>query len=274
MLMFLSYHLYDFHPDFDLQYTKLPGHLFFYFGDQVKRARTLLVNRTPDQVAYIIDSLDWMLSETKSREFEKVFNNAESEGIYFINRVNALKLLQQYYDIGAQESLPNATWTDYFAVLTLAYVAEILNEERLQAANTSLRQKGKPPREKNGFLIDTMHAIWALESMDAVGYAEQLNAEATLRVESDDGNGIIPEKVAHEKIEERGCNDGLKHTETFAKLRQKVLNLYETKYKHRSTRQAATVIYKLIQTEIDTIIHTDEPEKRIAKWILEYIRPK
>jgi hypothetical protein len=272
--MFLPYHLYDFHPDFDLQYSNLPEHLFLYFGDQIKRARALLAKRTPDQMAYIIDSLDWILRQSRYREVEKGFINAESGGVCFINRVRALKILQQEVDIIAQESLPNATWTDYFAALTLAYIAEILNEERIQAVNSSLRQQEIAPYEHQGSRHDSMLGLWALEAMDAVGHAEQLNAHTIQRADFDKEAALVAQKVAPEKLPKSGLKGGLKRIEPFARLRQKVLHLFTTKYKHKSVRQAASVIYKVLKIEIDAIIHADEPEKRIEKWIVEFKRPK
>ncbi|MBK8162005.1 MAG: hypothetical protein IPK65_02275 [Gammaproteobacteria bacterium] len=138
----LHYHLFEFDLAFDLKTGRLPDSLHLFFGDQLTRARALLADRTPTQIDFLIDSLDWILRESGPKEFETAIAATERDGECFISRVKALKLRREEFDITGQPSLPDASWVDYFAVLTLAYVSEYLYESKgnpiHQALNTAV----------------------------------------------------------------------------------------------------------------------------------------
>ena len=101
--------------------------LDYYFGDQLERARELLKNRGLAEIHYALDSLDWILKKGGELEFTHSTAVADEKGHCVISRVKALKLYADITDISNQTSLQNATWSDYFAVLTMAYIAEILD---------------------------------------------------------------------------------------------------------------------------------------------------
>ena len=60
-----NFHLYARDENFDLLKGALSGTLYFLLGDQLERARAVLSGRNADEVAYAIDSLDWMLRQGK-----------------------------------------------------------------------------------------------------------------------------------------------------------------------------------------------------------------
>lgn len=259
----LHYHLFEFDPAFDLLNDKLPDALHGYFGDQLNRARALLVGRTPTQVDYLLDSLDWMLRESGPKEFDTAMTITERDGECFVSRVKALKLRYREFDISNQSWVLDASWVDYFAVLTLAYIDEMLYEYK-QANETRESQFKIDPAS---LMID-----WALEAMDAVCYAELLKAVADQLAEHDMRTKMDIDTAVREELQERGRKGGLKRAEPFAHLRQKVLQRYEMNYMGKSAHKAATLIYEDLKMEVDKILSKYEPEKRLEKWIGQHRR--
>lgn len=259
----LHYHLFEFDPAFDLKTGRLPDSLHLFFGDQLTRARALLTHRTPAQIDFLIDSLDWILRESGPKEFETAMATTEQDGECFISRVKALKLRREEFDISGQPSLPDASWVDYFAVLTLAYVSEYLYEHQSGIQVPEVHSSGDYP----GVMID-----WALDAMDAVCYAEHLEAITDRLAERDKQNKVTIDIAVREKLQERGRKGGLKRAEPFAQLRQKVLHHYDMNYKGKSAHKGAKLVYEDLRTEVNTILSKYEPEKRLEKWIGQHLR--
>jgi len=112
--MTFTYKLYPYKKDFDFFDAPLPDQLSLAFGDQLSRARTLLKNRSRDQINYIIESLDWMLVKGNQAIYKHINRTVDIKGEAFHNRVKALKAYSEAFNITEQENLPSATWTDYF----------------------------------------------------------------------------------------------------------------------------------------------------------------
>lgn len=227
----------SYEEDFDFFNDSLPeNNLSFAFGDQLNRVRTLLKNRSRSQVNYIIESLDWVLQEGDKVLFKTI--NAQLEDETFVNRVKALKCYAKAFDITDQENLPNATWVDYFATLSLVTILEALHPDNFSEP-----------------FQDYAHPM---EAMEAICIAESYNELAT-----------------HKKtlLKKHGQSGGLKRSSKFNALMNKVLIAYkeDPEIQSLSNRKASYAIYAgYLKDEIDKILNTDEPEKRIEIWLGKY----
>ena len=225
--------------DFDFFDDPLPeNNLAFAFGDQLNRARTLLKNRSTPQINYIIESLDWMLHEGDKALYKTTSTQVEVEGEAFINRVKALKAYSELFDITEQESLQNATWTDYFATLSLVTIMEALHPDNFPEP---FQDYGHP-----------------MEAMEAVCIAEFYKEIAISNIT---------------QLKKRGQSGGLKRGKKFNSLINKVLTQYrdDPEIQSLSNRKASYAIFAgPLQEEVEQTLSTDEPEKRIEIWIGKY----
>jgi hypothetical protein len=180
-----AFHLYARDEDFDLVCGSLPAYLHVLLGDQLERARAILHIRSREEIAYAIGSLDWILREASGVLFEEVTRRLETQDHAFVNRAKVLHVLSRDIDISAQTALPNATWAEYFAAFTLALIGELLYavktalaiQSRNGETDTTQRQIDRE-MEQNQVRLGFGYAI---EAMEAIGYAERFQAEDTLR---------------------------------------------------------------------------------------------
>ena len=123
-----DYKIRAFKDDFNFHQDELPDALLFKFGDQLLRARTLLLSRSQEDIFHAIDNLDWMLSQGEELELIQIPYTKENNNGIFLNRVKALKILKnsEQVDLSEEKHLPNMTWSEYFSVLTMAYISEYL----------------------------------------------------------------------------------------------------------------------------------------------------
>lgn len=248
--------LFDSTIDFDLLTGELPAELRPYFGDQVRRARKILKDRTEEEVEYALDSLEWMLKSGMQTLFANAIIEEEEfpEG-RFINNAKALKYLDQEYDISDQADFPDATWAEYFAILTLSYIPELMILEKYSPPIKPESPIGRAVFEYIQRHGGDMRTQWALETMEAICYAEQLQ-----HITGSASN--------------YGSIGGNKRAAKYNDIKQKVIDLYLAKYTARSNRDAARIIYKIMKEEIDAVLNNDDPVKRIEIWIGKHVRNK
>lgn len=232
-----DYYIYKYDESFDFFEGELPQHLnmYFIFGDQLIRARKLLTHRSREEINFIIESLDWMLRQSGRLETEQSFIRRETEDIIFINRVKALKLYSESFEITQQELLPDATWTDYFAVLSLVTILEALNPNNLI--------------EKT--FLDHELPMEALEAVCLAEFYKEL-AETTTN-----------------EFKKRGQAGGQKRASKFGDLMKKVLTKYDEtpRYQNTSNRQAARYLMDDFHEEIAETLSGSEPRETLERWI-------
>ncbi len=245
-----NYHLYLYDENFDFLNGKIPGIIETAFGDQMDRAREILKNRNLAEIHYGLDSLDWMLKKGSELLIKHSSRVANEKGHCVVSRVKALILLSEEIDISNQTQFPNATWADYFAILTLAYVGEVLH-----SGNTGVQNlddfvfKGQYP-----YMLD-----WPIECMEAI-----CTAECYKKIEN-----LTPNK--NEVMAKRGKRGGAIRAEKFNQLNIKIIKLYIEKHQNSpSNRAAATRIYEELKDDVNATLTTGDPEERIAKWIGNY----
>jgi len=240
-------HTYVRDEQFDLLTDELPDHLLFLLGDQMRRARDVLTSRNHAEISYAIESLDWMLREGGKHLFKETMAALKTQDDAFIDRVKALRALMKNIELDDQPSFPNATWAEYFAVLTLVYVAEALQPENWGHASQSDEPYSIKPD-------------WAIEAMDAVGFAERLQSEALLIQQNS------------ESLKGLGSKGGKIRAAKFNALRNKVISIYLEKHQNRSNREAAKRIVSELSKGDLSALSTGEPNLTFERWIGQHKR--
>jgi uncharacterized SAM-dependent methyltransferase len=110
----------------------------FFFNMVAVRARALLKSRTDQDVRNAFDSLIYMLEEGAKLEFEASVKAVD--GDYVLTQANALRLYMDDFDISDQKLFVNATWPEYFAVLSLANIG--MAAEQKSEIDTNLISTG------------------------------------------------------------------------------------------------------------------------------------
>lgn len=244
---------------FDYKTTKLPDRLHFYFGDQLERARKILNNRSDAEIDYGFESLDWMLRKGSELFFDhswELLNNGKEE--VFVNRVKVLRLLKEKFDLSEQDSFKNATWAEYFALLSLANVLDLFYS--MQRTFTEPKTDFEKEIERSYRVNIERNIIdGGLEAMDAISHAEGLI----------ENNKIINDQ--HDSAKERGRKGGLIRVSKFDNIKNKVIQLYLDEKLHEiSNRKAAFYICDKLSADIENSLTGDEPEITVAKWIGQY----
>ena len=241
--MNLFYKIYVYKEDFDFFDDSLPSDFSLVFGDQLNRARELLKNRTRDQINYIIESLDWMLVEGNKTLYDHINKIVDIKGEAFHDRVKVLRVYSEAFDIADQENLPNATWTDYFATLSLVTILEALHP--------------------NNFPDQSIEPSYPMEAMEAVSIAEFHKKTASLH------------KNDSRKSGKAGGNA---RAHPFEVLKILVLSFYRDTPRYQnpnlSNKQAAKLLLNedSLRNQITKTL-TSEPEQirdTMAKWIGKY----
>jgi hypothetical protein len=161
-----------------------------------------------------------------------------------------------HVDTGEPADRTLADWAVYFAALALAYIGEVVHEDRQKDQQQGIGMPVVGAAESSGQRGYGWRAQ-AVECMDAVAYAEQLASEARLRAD-----------VTTSAAQQLGKRGGEVRTKDYRVLRLKVLKLYTSKYQKRSNREAARLILERDLTPEDIgVFNTDDPRHRIEIWI-------
>jgi hypothetical protein len=268
-----GFHLY-LREDFNIALDDLPEKFYFLFGDQLQRARAVLAGRSAKQIAYAVDSLDWMLRDAAPHFMAQILEVLETKNDQFLNRAKALRACQPHFDITEQPDLPDATWAEYFAALALACMAESLYaalHSEPPLIHPLVPETPAPPPEQ----ITYAEFGSALEAMDAVCFSEHLLTEAQARPQpvSDQEHSTgapVPLPPINDAAA-RGRKGGKVRNAKFGALKHRVIDLYEEKYKDSpSNRQAARQIFNEIRDEVLAVLSENDPVGRLAKWIGEH----
>jgi hypothetical protein len=257
-----TFRLYARDESFNPLCGKLPEHLHLLLGDQLERARQVLQHRSAAEISHTIESLEWLLRKSNQVFFDEIMQAVKKKGHAFSNRVKALRALMPHIDISRQKHLPKASWDDYFAALTFAYIQEVLHLEQTHAANQTAYAEADPIKQQ---MIDQMHrnhpsilCDYAIESMDAVCFAEHLAAQ----------------RLRKEVFRKAGAKGGRLKARPFDALKARCLKLHEENFSRRSNRAAAKKIYGALTETEKNIFNTPEPEGTIEKWIGQHKKSK
>ncbi len=240
----MTFRSYAYDEMFDFKLGELPVNLHAYLGDQLTRARVILNSRNNEEIRYGLESLDWMLSTGGELLLKDIMSSSAEE--QFISRPLAMRRMRPDIDLSDQSAFLNATWAEYFALLTLLNVVEWLY--LFHHPDADLLPGGSATADDSIMARD-----YAVEAMEAVAYAECLFEEKSRRALAAGKGG---------KIKAKKYND----------LKAKVIELYREYLTHHSNREAAKRIYRMMQSDVDEVLTADEPEKRLEIWIGKYKR--
>ena len=243
-----DYQLRIFKDDFDFHKDCLPDSLGLHFGDQFYRAQHILKNRNQSEIIYAIDLLDWMLFEGERLGIIHNEPDKNTSIQLFANRVKALKLLKSsgQIDISEPQHFPDAKWSEYFAVMTLVYIAEILHSYEYLREHGQLIMETDVPRIME----------WAIESMDSVSTAEFYQyQEQCYDLNTDQAS--------------EQTNFLIKNID-FADIKKDIINRYSSNYEKSeiSIHEAALHIVEELK---DTRLCAGRfPYETIERWIEQY----
>lgn len=233
-----NYKIDSYNENFDFFDDNIPetDKLFFTLGDQLNRARVILKNRSREEIEYIIESLDWMLRESSQVEFSNSMERLKTEDSVFINRVKAFKLFSHDYDISEQDSLPNASWADYFATLSLVTILEALH-----------------PKNRDYVLINLDYPMEALEAVCLAEFHREI------------------EEVASKAAKKKGSTGGKKRAQKYKVLKELLLNEYSSndKYKNKTYRHSARLLIEHFSNDVNAVLSEDNARDTIQRWISE-----
>lgn len=240
----LDYRIRLFKDDFDFHIDNLPESLKVYFGDQYQRAQKILQKRNHIEILYAIDLLDWMLFEGKRLQiiFDESSSN-QSKRLY-ANRVKALKQLKSSHqvDISEPRYFPQANWSDYFAVMSLVYITEILHSYDYLIEHGQLIMETDVPRIME----------WAIECMDAICTAELYQYQEMTELNHIENKDVLIRNM------------------DFAQIKSDILCRYSKKFAHTniSNREAAIEIVE----DLKKTKHCSGrfPYETIERWIEQY----
>ena len=199
----MNYGLFRIAEEFDYFGSPLTGVLEFQFGDQLARARSLLAERSPAGIEYGLDSLNWLLRQGGERFMAEILAGEHGDPV-FMNRSKALKRLVPVFDLADQTGFPGAAWHEYFALLALAGVGEVLYEAGCSWEDLHGPLAADMDRDAARERVDGQRMEAAMEALEAVCYAEHLQeveqlrkqlSEAELASWSASVNGAVPGSV-------------------------------------------------------------------------------
>ena len=231
---------------FDPTQLHLPG-----YGLVVERALPLLKNRTRAELEYGLRTLVTIEGDYREQLLYQTIEQMGGDGttIRHSTQADIVRYAQERFDISKQDAFQNARWSEYFALLALGIVGELVSQ---------LIVGGIPADEVRKHLQTTRTNLeTAFEAMDAL-----VEATAQARAERAEDAGRIHRK--------RG---GKKRMEPYQRLRDKVLAFHDQEHAGRSAADAARRIYKTLDKQDRAILHGDDPEDRLTIWIRDHRRP-
>ncbi|MCU7933224.1 MAG: hypothetical protein KZQ90_20720 [Candidatus Thiodiazotropha sp. (ex Codakia rugifera)] len=218
----------------------------FFFNLVAVRARALLKNRTDRDVRNAFDSLVCMLEEGAKLEYEESVKSVDEDD-YVLTQANALRLYMDDFEISDQKLFKNATWPEYFAVLSLASIGmavQLQNEIDKMTNEVNSDDPGDLLIHTGGQnLID-----YLLEAFEAATAGQFI-------YESDN------------KIRKSRSQGGKIKAKKYEPLKIFVLDRWRESYQKHSNRNAATRIWDETPENLKSLIRTDEPVKRLEMWI-------
>ena len=260
----------------------LPDTFPEYGGDIVFRARALLHKRSDEEIFAGIKIIDWLIEQSSVKDealaelelanLEEV--DEESHGIDKVTVGNepnslirrdlyssayAMKVLQPNFDITGDESFPNASWAEMFAVLALSLVDQACEDERL-FGNKALPENEERDDWFYEYRIVSRASYWLIEAMDAVATAEGFH-----RFES----GLTDAK---QKIKTRNQHAAIqRHSKTNEALRAlKDFYLYG---KHKSMRNAAHLFCDAFPDKVAHLAHYNRV-RTLTEGLSNYLKDR
>lgn len=224
-------------------------------GFLIDNCQDQLASRTLDELQYAIEFLNWLMGQADHQHsiaaMEKIKGGKQT---VFETDPRKILALFEDFDLQEQDGFPDATPQDYFAVLALAKCFEAIEtHERLTSY-----EKGETAFVVEGYPEDLQYSLYH----NAIGARESLLSEAKDLVSFIDGI-----RFAQLRARNNGKRGAQAKNTSFARLNQKLMAIYDDKYRKLTNRHAASRLYEEHRKEIDEVLRTDDPAHRISIWI-------
>lgn len=180
------------------------------FGVLVHRTRSLLHNRTPDQIRYALDAVNFILENPKTDDTPNTAVT-DTNSPFLAER---LQTCVPYYDIGKILEFPQATWTELFAVLALGLLGEAAQTFRGWPTAAPPSWYPSMALDLDPSVQDTLPPVDAysfacfLAAVEALAYAQaqvRIPIEVKKRISLRAKSGGIARHAAAREIEEDFC---------------------------------------------------------------------
>ena len=250
---------------FDPIKGKVPKYFSYQFEYIARNARNILKGRTRKQIDYGVKTINWIMEmadweSTENKLFDEIVNNLSITNKKAKGKANNKKpeLNNDYYspasmllnsignyDISDQTDLPNAIYSEYFAILALAIIEVVCKEEKE---------------------LDNLQPLnhLAFNSMEAISYANLL-ASSKL----DELTKIFATKQLRKKI----SSAALKGHEKRRKIKIKFIEFYKKGEFKKKNRAVKEFIKTLTDEEKKQFVDTNI-ENVLLKALREYEKGK
>ena len=216
------------------------------------QAQLRLQNRSQQELEAGAVHLRELLFHAEEIEHDRLVEKMEAgEELIFQSDPSKFTALFQEFDLDQQADFPNATPSEYFAILALVYTLESL-EVQLEADSRQARVGTLDPLDELQLPSLTNAAKTRLRDAHAmISFIEGIEFEAIFR-----------KKNASRA--NRAKNQG------YRRLKSEIFQFVDKECQELSNRKAAQVAYLQFRKIVDQVSSSDDPEHQIAKWIGEH----
>jgi hypothetical protein len=220
----------------------------------ITQAQRRLIDRSEEELGAGALHLRDLLIQAEEAEQERIAEKMKAgEALIFQTDPSKFSALFQEFDLDDKPDFPNATPTDYFSILALAYAFESL-ESGLKAESWEAQK-------------DKLNAVQklSLPSLKPASEARLQSAVALISfIEGIEFGAIFRRKIA------KAANKA-KYS-SFEELKKKIFEFTDSDCQGLSNRKAARVAYAQFKDQVDATLNSEEPEQQIAKWIGSHIK--
>jgi hypothetical protein len=244
---------------FDPKVGRIPRNLRPVLGDLVQRARGHLMARTNREIGFASQTIIWMRRRVDASRRAVPLDEGQRSAPYSDSPTHELFSFVEQFDIEGQGDLGKAKWYEYFAVLALVLIAQViaLDAQRRAFKRISARNRKHATAGSMVFAIEPI--------IEALTVAELL-ADWPALIE------VIARK-GKTKIQANAVRAANVRWTPESALRQKVINWYRELARadpEISALGAAKTIYKVHRAEIDAIREYEDPETKLARLIRKF----
>ena len=240
------------------------------FEHVAKRARKILINRTREQIYNAAEIYNWINSHETLSDYrwEKLGKKAiaidegkstkEFDEHHYWTETDDLVYASSSFDISNYDEFPNAKWEELFAVMSLGFIADALDNY-----NHSVGQND--PQFEASFIEN--FAYYLLGAMDAVCTAEQIQMKNQLENDIE----IKTNESVKEKLRLNGQKGAIKKNAQTNALKKECFHYYlKLKNEGISKRQAAHDFYEYLPTERKRLLAPTNAIRTLAEGITNF----
>lgn len=213
------------------------------------QAQTRLAHRSQNELEAGAVHLRELLLHAEEVEHDRLLEKMEAgEELIFQTDPSKFTALFQEFDLDQQPDFPDASPSEYFAILAMVYTLESL-EMQLQADSWEAQIEKLDPIQR-----------LRLPSLKRGAEERLLEAHSTITFIE----GIEFEAIFRKKNAARANRAKNK---AYQDLKRHIFEFVDLECIEFSNRKAAQVAYLQFKELVDETLNSDDPEHQIAKWI-------